>query len=297
MKKDHFLVTWFLQIRGPFLILSFVLVLIGVAAAYQDGYKNWDSSVLLLVGVMLAHISVNLFNEVSDYHTEIDARTIRTPFSGGSGLLQSGKTSPKTVLAVAYGTLVAAAAIGIYFCFIRGWFVLLLMVVGGCAARFYTSYFAKRLFGEFMAGLTLGSFVVLGTHYVLTGRCPVEIIFVSIPPGILTSVLLFLNEFPDAEADRKGGRYHLVIRFGKETSARIYAVSLVIVYSLILTAPFILNIPYGILIALMTSPLALRSVMRVLKYHSDTPGLIPALGMNVGIVIFTDLLLAVGYFL
>lgn len=297
MEKDHFLVTWFLQIRGPFLILSVVLVMIGVAAAYQDGYQNWGYSVLLLVGVVLAHISVDLFNEVSDYHTRIDAHTIRTPFSGGSGMLQAGRTSPKTVLVVAYSTLVAATAVGFYFCFARGWLLLIPMVAGGCAIRFYTSYFAKWLLGEFIAGLTIGTLVILGTYYVLTGRLPVEIIFMSIPPGILTSVLLFLNEFPDAEADRKGGRYHLVIHFGKETSARLYALSLVIVYSLILAAPFILNIPYTVLVALMTSPLALKSVMRVFKYHSDTPRLIPALGMNVGIVIFTDLLLAVGYFL
>lgn len=295
--KNNFLVTWFLQIRGPFLMLPFVLVLIGIAAAYKDGYQNWGHSVLLIVGAVLANISVNLFNEVSDYHTRIDAHTMRTTFSGGSGMLQAGKTSPKTVLVVAYGTLVAAAAIGFYFCFTKGWLLLIPMVTGGCAIRFYTSHFAKWLFGEFIAGLTIGTFVVLGTYYVLTGRLPVEIIFISVPPGILTSMLLFLNEFPDAEADGKGGRYHLVIHFGKATSARLYAVTLLIVYSLILAAPFILNIPYTVLIALMTSPLALKSVMRVLKYHSDTPRLIPALGMNVGIVIFTDLLLAVGYFL
>jgi 1,4-dihydroxy-2-naphthoate octaprenyltransferase len=47
---------------------------------------------LLLAGVVLAHISVNLFNEYSDYKTGIDFNTHRSPFSGGSGMIVSGKT-------------------------------------------------------------------------------------------------------------------------------------------------------------------------------------------------------------
>ena len=91
-EKSNILGIWFNQIRGPFLILSIVLVLIGVAAAYRDGIKNWIYSILLTAGVMFAHISVNLFNELSDYRTKIDENTSSTPFSGGSGMLQSKKS-------------------------------------------------------------------------------------------------------------------------------------------------------------------------------------------------------------
>ena len=45
---------------------------------------------LLVIGVVLAHVSVNLFNEISDYKSKIDENTVRTPFSGGSGMLQVG---------------------------------------------------------------------------------------------------------------------------------------------------------------------------------------------------------------
>ena len=63
---------WIQQIRGPFLILSVALVLIGIAAAHRDGYFEWWHSIFLLIGVISAHISVNLFNEVSDFKTKID---------------------------------------------------------------------------------------------------------------------------------------------------------------------------------------------------------------------------------
>lgn len=299
MKKESKIIIWLRQIRAPFLVLPVVLVLIGVAAVRRDGYTNWLGldTVLLIVGVVLAHISVNLFNELSDYKTRIDEHTTPTPFSGGSGMMQSGKTKPKTVALVAYTTFVLAAVIGFYFCVVSSWITLLFIIPGGAAVRFYTSHLARWLLGEFFSGLTLGTFVVLGSYVALSGQLNINIVFISIPPGILTFLLLFLNEFPDAEADKKGGRYHMIIHFGKRKSAIIYTAALAVMYILILLGPFIFDIPYTVMVALLTLPLAVAATVIVLKHHSDTLKLIPALGMNVMIVLFTDLLLAVGYFI
>ena len=297
MKEGSKIGTWLQQIRAPFLTLSVFLVLIGVAAAKRDGYTLWLHAALLIIGVTLSHISVNLFNEVSDYKTKIDENTTRTPFSGGSGMMQKGKTSPKTVSTVAYMTMFLGACIGLYFCVVSSWFIVIFMIIGGIVVRFYTSHLARWLLGEFFSGLTLGTFVVLGSYMAMTGTLNLNVVLISIPPGILTFLLLFLNEFPDAEADKKGGRYHLIIHFGKEKSARIYAAGLVLTYMLILAAPFMSGIPYMVLIALLTLPIALKASTIVLKHHSDTPKLIHALAMNVMVVLFTDLLLAVGYFI
>ena len=91
--------TWAGQVRAPFLLLSVVLVLIGGAVAYSDGVVDWLRVGLCMIGVVLAHISVNLFNELSDHKTGIDDHTMRTPFSGGSGSLQGGLTTRRAVLA------------------------------------------------------------------------------------------------------------------------------------------------------------------------------------------------------
>jgi 1,4-dihydroxy-2-naphthoate octaprenyltransferase len=288
---------WSQQIRAPFLILPLVLVFLGFAAAHRDGFIHWGHGLLLLLGVVLAHISVNLFNELSDYRTKIDAYTTRTPFSGGSGMMQAGCTSPASVAWVAYSTLAVAAVIGVYFCFVSGWFILIFMIAGALAIRYYTSHFARWLVGEFIAGLALGSFVVLGVYYALAGRLTLAVAWISIPPGILTTLLLFLNEFPDVEADEKGGRRHLVIAFGRRRSARIYVACLVVMYTVILASPFIRGIPTMVLLGMITLPLAVKASILVLRHYDDTQRLIPALGMNVGIVILTDLFLGIGYLL
>jgi 1,4-dihydroxy-2-naphthoate octaprenyltransferase len=297
MKKDPWIKTWLQQIRGPFLILSAVLVFLGVAAAHHQGEHHWGHAFLALVGVVLNHISVNLFNELSDFQTKIDSHTQRTPFSGGSGLLQAGVTTPASVRFAAYLALGISALIGFYFCFVSGWFLLIFMITGGVAIRFYTSHLAKWMVGEMVAGLTLGSFVVMGVYYVLTSRLPASVIWISIPPGILTALLLFLNEFPDMEADRQGGRQHLVIQLGRKRSAIFYVCSLIITYVWILLTPFILDVPFTILLGLLSIPLAFMAGKKVLSDYDQMEKLIPALGLNVGVVILTDFFLGIGYFL
>lgn len=288
---------WLQQIRAPFLILSVVLVLIGISVAYWYGYFHWGHSILVLLGVLFAHISVNLFNELSDYKTGIDSETIRTPFSGGSGILQQGKTTPKEVTFVAYTTLILAGFVGLYFCFNSGWLILVFMISGGLGIRFYTSHLAKWLLGEAVSGITLGTLVVLGTYYALTKHLNIDIVLISVPPGILTTLLLFLNEFPDADADKKGGRYHLIIHFGKRKSAYIYLWGLILNYTVILVCPFLgTGIPFTVYFALLTIPLAFRAFLTVLNHYNELPKLIPALGMNVGVVILTDFLIAIGFF-
>ncbi len=288
---------WAAQTRANFLILSVLLVLVGAGAAHMDGHGHLLHTLLAIVGVVLAHVSVNLFNEHSDHRTGIDDLTQRTPFSGGSGSLQEGRTTPRAVLGAAIGTLLAAAAIGVYLTMVSGWPLLILIGLGGLASAFYTSHLARWSIGELAAGLCLGTFVVLGTYYVLAGALTLPVIILSIPPGLLTAQLLFLNEFPDAEADAAGGRRHLVILLGKRRAAKLYALVMALIYLIIVSAAAARILPMWSLLALATLPLAVKASLTALDHHSDHDRLLPALGANVMTVLGTDLALAVGLFI
>ena len=151
--------------------------------------------------------------------------------------------------------------------------------------------------GELASGITLGSFVVIGAYFVQTKAISSGIVWASIPPGILTLLLLLLNEFPDSEADRAGGRRHLVIILGKHYAAGVYSAFLLAVY-LILSAGVIFgDLPAPVLIGLATTPLAAIAAWRALRFGHDTGKLVPALGMNVIVVLATDFLMALGFIL
>lgn len=304
MKSPSKLIIWLKQTRANFLFLAVFLNAIGIGLAYKympaGSHLQIIDITLIILGTIAAHISVNLFNEYSDYRSGIDFNTDRTPFNGGSGMLVQGLTNPLAVLVAAVGTLIFALSIGIYYSVTTHWFLFLIIGVGALSIVGYTDVLAKYLLGELFAGISLGSLVVIGTYVALTGSSsltvlqliPLEVWLLSIPPGILTALLLFLNEFPDMEADKQGGRNHLLIRFGRNTGAYIYTVGASLTYLIILVLPLLGISSYWIYIALLPLPLVFVNIRTTLKYNNDIAKLIPALGGNVITVLATDLLLA-----
>ncbi len=55
--------------------------------AWYDGAFFLSWALLALLGLLLAHVSVNVLNDYFDYRSGVDLKTQRTPFSGGSGIL------------------------------------------------------------------------------------------------------------------------------------------------------------------------------------------------------------------
>ena len=297
MQLSSVLKIWAAQVRAPFLVLPVILVGIGGAVAHHDGAIVWQRLVLCVIGVVLAHVAVNLFNEYSDNRTGIDHHTRRTPFSGGSGNLQAGRTLPRSVLTVAIVALGIAAVIGMYLAAQSGWLVLLFMALGGTTAVFYTTHLAKWGIGELMAGLCLGSLVVAGTYFTQTGAITRELLWLSVPPGILTGLLLFLNEFPDAQADRAGGRRHLVILLGHRGAAVTYCLALALCYGVIVGGVITGWFPIPLLLAALTLPLGVKTSITALRHGEQFEKMVPALGTNVIVVLGTDLLMVMAYLL
>jgi 1,4-dihydroxy-2-naphthoate octaprenyltransferase len=296
---------WMAQMRAPFLLLAVLLVAIGLAFGWKYHPPGTEfnplHAIMLLVGVVSAHISVNLFNEYSDTKTEIDLHTERTPFSGGSGIVSSGKLSTKSVFRMAVATLLLAFGIGIYFSIAVHWIIFFFTALGAFSILFYTNFLAKILLGELFSGLTLGTFVVLGSYVAMTANpsiavtelFPQDVLLMSIPPGILTSLLLLINEFPDVEADKSGGRNHLVISLGRKKAAIVYTLGMSATFGVIIGAALFDVVSPWFMLALIPLPFAYKAVKGAIKHGDNTPKLAPALGMNVITVLSTDLLIAV----
>ncbi len=295
--------VWAAQTRANFLLLAVFLVVIGLAfaALHHSAAFNWFHATLIMAGAISAHISVNLFNEYSDFQTKIDFNTERTPFSGGSGMLPSGRTKPGHVNIAAWLTLLFSAAIGVYFTIVSHYSIIIIALIGAIAITLYTPLLSKLLLGELFAGLALGSLVIIGAFIAMIAQpgmalsevLPLEVLLVSIPPGILTALLLLLNEFPDAEADKAGGRKHLVIVLGKKNASLFYAANMVFTFAIILLLPILGITSYWLYLALLPLPIAFKASITAIKKYDDFEGLLPAMGMNVMVVLGTDLLIAI----
>jgi 1,4-dihydroxy-2-naphthoate octaprenyltransferase len=149
--------------------------------------------------------------------------------------------------------------------------------------------------GEIFAGIGFGPLLVLGSYYVQAGRYSWETLVASLAPGILTSNLLFLNEFPDWQADQKGGRKHFVISLGKKDASYLFVALLTASYLCILAGVITKMMPVVTLIGLGTIGLGWKAAKGALKYYDDTEKLVPVLGANVITILGTQALLAIGY--
>jgi 1,4-dihydroxy-2-naphthoate octaprenyltransferase len=269
-------------------------VFLGTSVAIYEGYFNLTYFLLALIGLLLLHISVNILNDYFDFKSGIDMETKRTPFSGGSGILPAGLLKPSSVYKFGVVCLLSGLLIGAFFMIVRGLLLLPIIVIGAISVYFYTTHLAKYMVGELFAGLGMGALPVLGAYFVQSGGYTPLAVVASIPPFILTHNLLFLNEFPDVEPDKKGGRKNLVMVLGKKRASKVYSILTIAVYCWIFVWIGMGVIPLPTLISLITAPIAIKAINGSLKNYSDLR-IVPVLGANVIVVLATQALLGVGF--
>jgi len=285
--------------RLPFVILAPACVLVGLGTAYREtGQINWLYFMLALLGAVASHISVNAFNEYFDFKTNLDSRTQKTPFSGGSGTLQAHPELARGALLVSWVTLTIASLVGAYFTYVWGWKALPVWILGLILLYGYTAWMVYHPVICLIApGLGFGPLMVLSTHFALTGTYSLQAFVASLIPFFLVSDLLLLNQFPDVEADRSIGRRHFPILLGRTASGYIYIAFLIATYLVIGLGVFFGILPRFTLLALLTLILAAQIIRNVLKNAENVPALLPSMGQNVLVNLLTPVLLAIGLFI
>ncbi|SHK15924.1 1,4-dihydroxy-2-naphthoate octaprenyltransferase [Marinobacter antarcticus] len=282
--------------RPNFLVLAPLCVGLGVAVAWQQGEAPaLLDTLLVFVGALLAHASVNLLNEYEDFISGLDLITSRTPFSGGSGALPEVPGAAKRVLVAAIGTLALVILIGLYFLWQRGLPMLVLGTAGVMLVLTYTRWITRSpLLCLFAPGIGFGPVMILGTLVALGTRLDATAITVSVISLLLVSELLLINQIPDVEADRKIGRRHLVITLGTRAAARFVSALFVSGYVVLVTSVFAGWLPLPSIMSLATAPFALWLAWKLPGVINQPAALNVLLGANVAILLATLALLIVG---
>lgn len=265
------------QSRLMFLTCTVVPVAFGGALAYHDtGVLNWLLFSLTLLGVSAAHLGVNLANDYFDFRLGADRpETGQRPYSGGGDALTRDDVAPITVKRWFWMCFVAAAAIGalIFLLMEKGRTTMLAVaVLGFLGGYFYTAppfKLAYRGLGELDIFLFLGPAPIIGTYVVLTGELSWRVFLLSMPIAGLIALLLWINQFTDAETDRAAGKRNLVVRLGKRRARWGYLLLNAFVFATVVYAVAADLVGAPFLLALLGVPLATRSVVRTIVGHND----------------------------
>ncbi|MBW8350947.1 prenyltransferase [Bacillus sp. IITD106] len=272
-----------------------------IAAALSYGYTRtidigWF--VLALLGIYLIEIGKNAVNEFVDYQTGVDrfiTEDKRNPFSGGKKTIVDGKLTMKETMVIAVLTLLGALIIGIFITILREPSIFWVGVVGLALAIFYSVPPFKlnyRGMGELAVGLAFGPLIMCGTFLLLTGTWNWLVLIAGLPVAFLITAVLWINQYPDYEADIKGGKRNWLVRIGKENGVIIYALLFIGAYVSLVYLAILYKNPIWLL-GLISTPLAVKSINITKKQKNNIPKLLEANQKTIQIYIITGIAMTI----
>ncbi len=291
---------WIVAIRAPFFTASVAPAVVGVAVAFYEGYAlNWWYAALTLVGLVAVHGGTNLANDYYDHRTRDDwVNLTPTPFSGGSRVIQDGVISPRAILIYSLSCFAVGIACGLYLWRVTPGNVVLWLGLFGVASGFlYTALpvaIGYRGVGELFVGLNFGPVAVVGAHYVQAGQLSPAALMASIPVGLLIAAVLYINEFPDYDADRQVNKKTLVVLLGPAHARYGYIIIIALTYAAVAAFVAFRGLPAWTLLALATLPLAVKAITVLMRHYREPYKLLPANALTIVVHFATGILLAVG---
>lgn len=186
-----------------------------LSGAFQPWLALWT-----LLGAVAIQIATNFFNDAIDAHKGADtARRLGPVRVTASGLLR-----PRVVMAVAAGFLAVALGCGVQLYQARGWPIVVIGVPSLFLAYGYTGGpypLAYRGMGEWFVIGFFGLVAVTGTVFIQTGGWPAAAVLLGLQTGLLSAVLISINNFRDREEDATTGKRTLAVRHGPRVAALV----------------------------------------------------------------------------
>lgn len=269
--------VWLRVIRIKFLLASIISVCLGLAInGWQNKTIDLGFAALTFVGVAALHASVDLLNDYWDYKRQIDTDTKRTKFSGGTGVLPEGLLKPIQVYKAGVAMLIIGSTVGAFFVFERGITIAIILGFAIVSIYFYSTRIVDSGLGEVFVAIK-GSMIVLGTYFVQSSHITLEPVLAGIVSGVLSSTVLFVNSFPDFDADKKHGRKTLLIVLGKEKAVNAIWIFPAIIYGIIISAVILGIFPMISLVTLGTIPLVIKFGIALKQHYQEVEKLVPVM--------------------
>lgn len=273
---------YLLATRPAFLSITLVGCILGFAAA---PVLHWGLAALTLLLALLAHAGVNVLNDYYDHLNGTDAANTQRlfPFTGGSRFIQNGVMTPGQILAYGLALFAAVIAGGMWLMVLSGpglfWIGLAGLTIGWAYSAPPLKLNSRGL-GEVCvaAGFLL---IVAGSDYVQQGDFAALPWVAGLPYALLVTNILYINQFPDRQADRLAGKWHWVVRLEPDVAARGYWLVLVLAVAALLGGVVSGALPALALISLLGMLPAFKAG-RLLADHAAEPArLVPSIRMTI----------------
>jgi 1,4-dihydroxy-2-naphthoate octaprenyltransferase len=270
------------RIADPKITLaSAASLLLGLCAAAHDGPLHPGWAAVTVLGIFLLEAAKNASGELFDFDSGADLAVEakdRSPFSGGKRVLVDGLLTRRQTALAALVFYALGAAAGLFVVTAREPRVLWLGAFGVALAFFYHApplRLSYRGWGEAAVALSYGPLIASGAYLVQRGSVALALVLSSLPLGLLIGAFLWINEFPDFEADRRAGKRTLVVRLGRAPASRWFAVIVAAAFVLLALLPAF-GVPRAIWGGFLGLPLAVRATRRLRRSPEVTAQIVAA---------------------
>ena len=243
-------------------ITSAAAMLIGVAPAIRADQYSLVWLAVTALTLFCMEVAKNAWGDVIDFASGTDLAVRpedRTAFSGGKRVIVDGLLTTAQTWAVAAVFGVAGLCLGAVIVFFREPLALLIGVLGALLGWSYHGpplKLAYRGLGELDVIVCYGPLIVLSTYLIQTHELSWAVFWMSLPLGLFIAAFLWVNEFPDYEADLRAGKKNMVARIGRHSASRvlpwIYGLGFVVVFAL----PWLAGVPRASWLGFLALPFA-----------------------------------------
>jgi 1,4-dihydroxy-2-naphthoate octaprenyltransferase len=208
---------WIKATRPPFLSVTFVGVLLGLAtAAHEQAFRSIPLALITLLFALLAQAGANVINDYYDALSGCDAANMDriAPFTGGSRFIQEGKLTERATALYGYTLLALVIPAGLWLIAQSGPWLLAIGFTGLLCGWAYSAPPLKlqsRGLGE-LAIMLAWLAVVIGSDYVQSQILRATAVYAGLVYAPLVANVLFVNQVPDRIADAAVGKDTLIVR-------------------------------------------------------------------------------------
>lgn len=288
--------------RLPFLTITVVGCLLGLAVAQQQGaaLSPLLATITVLLAV-LAHAAVNVLNDWADHLNGTDAANTERifPFTGGSRFIQNGVMSAAAVRRYALALFAFTIGGGLALASVVGAELLWFGVAGLALGWAYSApplALNSRGLGEFCVAACF-LMLVPGSDFVQRGAHDLTPWLAGIPFALMTTNILYINQFPDRTADIAAGKLHWVARLDRRTATLGYALMLALAASSLLASIVVGALPLWSALGFIGFAPAIPAARSLIVSGGAVVGLAPAIKQTILAAHLVALLTALGLLL
>ena len=227
---------WLNNARYQSLVQSLMPAVLAAVIAVGEGNFSILCAALAVLGVACAHLAMNLADDWFDYRADMMGsrdRVIRKGFRAMTvkyPYLTDGSETPDSLKDAIKGFGGVACACGAVIFGLRtvdiglggpqgSWWIVAITAVTAFLGYFYSApplKLAFRGFGELIIGVVFGPLLMMGVYYSCIGRMAAEIVWISIPVGLLVLNILYTHSFIDKAGDRECGKMTFALLLGSD---------------------------------------------------------------------------------